>query len=1428
MKELPPESALVLARVWQPQRNQYGAAWQDLTHDRRPLLMEVACFEDSVLSQEVEKRFGYGSAVRCGLFNGCDLTTKKGVQLAKALVTKHRPVHVWISCACSPFCPLQRLNRNNPEQIEALDKKRADAILQYKGAQEVANVAVSVGSHIHWELAERCEAWQLDVMKDFVQKHGLQKVTCHGCTVGLRTIDKRQLLCKGWTIATKYGPLLRHMNLRCQRNHPKGECRGKNATSSSRYTSVFARKIVDCMCEQETWPKVLQELQTNQQAQGPQEEQAQANEQAQVPVDPPPEPPEPPEPPTDPTVHPRRKEIMKKIQHIHRVTGHGDMQALIKALQARGVASEVIEAAKAFKCPVCAEYKRPLPRRRASLETLPKKWERLQVDTGDWEHPVHKHKFRFCLMIDEGSRFRVGKAFSGPPRKAGTWEDFKVMYEQQWLPAHGAPASVRVDPAGPWLNEQADKYFAERGIFLDPVPAEAHWQIGVVERGIRSLKAVMDAIAPEFPQMSNDELLGRAVWVCNSRDLYRGFSPLQHASGRTPDEEMRLFDTVDEKPLHNDLMEDGGFGQNIRAMCVAEQAFSEEQAKQRVQRAQASGHRKTSIYLPGDLVYFWRKQVAGRSHQNFPKGRFIGPARVLATESRKEEDGSIRPGSVIWIHRGGRLLRASPEQLRQASPREIMLEELKGPVEIPWTFTSLATNAARRTYHDVSQEIPDEEEWELAQQHDPSDTLETELPYHEDQGPPKHRMRAKRSQEEVPPQLRSVPKEPRTAERRGQKRESESPNPVQPRRILAGVGSREAHPPDSEEGEESFLAVEISVEIPESRRGFKKFLNNPAAFLCQKLKKKQVEVSERQLTPDQREEFRKAKDVEVRNFVGSECFKAWKGDMADESEILGMRWLLTWKYDEKYQESGGRKAKARAVILGYQDPSYASRESSAPTPSKAGRQLFFQMCAWKQFKVQKGDVSGAFLQGDNLDERLFCRPLPEICKALNVDADTPMLMQKAAYGLVQAPLHWYRSVCGFLESLGYRRLKLEPCCWVYVDAGGNMKSMIHGHVDDFMFGGQAGCPVHEGLMEKLKNRFKWGAWEQTEFVQCGIHVRQLPDFSIELHQQKSIEELEEIHISRDRSRLPGSTTNEAEKTALRAVLGSLSWICGQTHFLHAVDVNFLITTIPVSTVAEILKANQVVRAVKKWKDLRLKIHAFPKEEMLEFTCWSDAAWANRPNETDSTEGIFVGVATRHLREGHETNVTPVYWRSGKIDRVCRSPAAAETIAAVDGEDDLVFLRGLWAEMNGKLIDPRSPDDGILTVPGHLITDAKNLFDKLHSPVLVVKGSEKRSSIEALGLRESMERSRTTISWVHGDAMLANSLTKTSEKHQALLYIQMGFRWKVIYDEKMMSAKSRRRQGMQAMESDAAHHNNTLTSTFHQPTPYHKHHHAGRP
>ena len=115
-------------------------------------------------------------------------------------------------------------------------------------------------------------------------------------------------------------------------------------------------------------------------------------------------------------------------------------------------------------------------------------------------------------------------------------------------------------------------------------------------------------------------------------------------------------------------------------------------AQQRVTKALNSRTRPQHRYQPADLVYFWRTQESGR-HKKQPgtnQRRFLGPARILGMETRRDSEGNSRPAHAIWCVRGRSLLKCSPEQLRPASVREELLEIL-GPQETaPWTFNRVA------------------------------------------------------------------------------------------------------------------------------------------------------------------------------------------------------------------------------------------------------------------------------------------------------------------------------------------------------------------------------------------------------------------------------------------------------------------------------------------------------------------------------------------------------------------------------------------------------------------------------------------------------------------------------------------------------------------------------------------------------------------
>lgn len=193
---------------------------------------------------------------------------------------------------------------------------------------------------------------------------------------------------------------------------------------------------------------------------------------------------------------------------------------------------------------------------------------------------------------------------------------------------------------------------------------------------------------------------------------------------------------------------------------------------------------------------------------------------------------------------------------------------------------------------------------------------------------------------------------------------------------------------------------------------------NFESFVATQLKRRAVEVSERNMSEQELTQMREAKNEEVKKFLGAEALKVLPPHLQpDRAVAMRMRWVLTWKRGE----DGSKSAKARCVILGYQDPCYESRQTMAPTMSRTTRQILLVIAASLGFRVAKGDVSGAFLQGRTYQHEAYVIPTDEICDALGIGPGSITPLRKACYGLVDAPLEWFLTVSDYFVSLGFQR-----------------------------------------------------------------------------------------------------------------------------------------------------------------------------------------------------------------------------------------------------------------------------------------------------------------------------------------------------------------------------------------------------------------------
>ena len=99
------------------------------------------------------------------------------------------------------------------------------------------------------------------------------------------------------------------------------------------------------------------------------------------------------------------------------------------------------------------------------------------------------------------------------------------------------------------------------------------------------------------------------------------------------------------------------------------------------------------------------------------------------------------------------------------------------------------------------------------------------------------------------------------------------------------------------------------------------------------------------------------------------------------------------------------------MVVGYEDPDLETLGTSSPTMSRRSRQLIMSYSSLKLWRLIKGDVKAAFLQGTSseVDRKVYCWPVPELAQALDQSPLTPVQLAKAAYGLVNAPSEWHKT-----------------------------------------------------------------------------------------------------------------------------------------------------------------------------------------------------------------------------------------------------------------------------------------------------------------------------------------------------------------------------------------------------------------------------------
>ena len=354
-----------------------------------------------------------------------------------------------------------------------------------------------------------------------------------------------------------------------------------------------------------------------------------------------------------------------QIRRLHHNLGHPDPQRFAKFLREGHASSTMVRAALDFQCDSCVEsQKGHVSSRPARIHENIGFNSVVGMDTVTWTSRAGQ-QYRFLHVIDEGTLFHTAI-----PARTSMGEIMQA-FQRAWLMWAGPPETVYVDPASAFNSDAWREAMQALDVRIKMTAAEAHWQLGRVEVHGGVLKKMFDRMDCERPITSPEEFEQMLTVACNAKNSLsriKGYSPEQAVLGisaRLP----ASITSCDNVGSHALAEAEGDaasqFQKVLQIRTLARKAFVEADNSSALRRALLRRSRPMrGPYEVGDWLLYWRQRG---SNLRRTRGQWHGPACVIAVEGLRN----------IWLNHSGRLVRASPEQVRPASFREWKAVELQ-------------------------------------------------------------------------------------------------------------------------------------------------------------------------------------------------------------------------------------------------------------------------------------------------------------------------------------------------------------------------------------------------------------------------------------------------------------------------------------------------------------------------------------------------------------------------------------------------------------------------------------------------------------------------------------------------------------------------------------------------------------------------------
>ncbi len=385
-------------------------------------------------------------------------------------------------------------------------------------------------------------------------------------------------------------------------------------------------------------------------------------------------------------------------------------------------------------------------------------------------------------------------------------------------------------------------------------------------------------------------------------------------------------------------------------------------------------------------------------------------------------------------------------------------------------------------------------------------------------------------------------------------------------------------------------------------------------------------------------------------------------------------------YKRKLAEDNSiSRYKARLVACGNRQASDTYDEVFAPTARWNSLLTIVALASAHGIALYSADIDLAYLNAE-LHEDIFIRPPAGFRNGQKV-----WKVKRCLYGLRNSAAEWNKVFNAHLLTLGFKRLRSDPCLYFRHEPGGHY-SIAAIYVDDILYGSTR-TYVREGILASIARRFKTKDLGEVSFL-LGCSISRLADGGYFVSQRTYIERVllkydQERNLRQHRTPMQSGVrlfpaTNEdelADCTEYASLVGALLWI-GHSRPDASFALSQLTRFMSNPTTVHYDTALYLLGYFKLTKNYGIHYPATPRPGMVNLCCVADAEYAGDETDSKSVGGHAILI-----------NGSPVAWSSKKQPRCASSSNEAEYMNAKLAGQEVIHFRQLLQECGIEMKGP---------------------------------------------------------------------------------------------------------------------------------------------